>query len=80
MFQIIAVWEKSFRLPDPVTAEKMSALEKNFVSAARHQVKFGPSSVSDFTKWRVKPLFHTFCSFVLRGPLMPLFFDLRWRL
>lgn len=31
----------------------MSTLEKKFVSAARQQVKFGPSSVSDFTKWRV---------------------------
>ncbi|XP_019952727.2 leucine-rich repeat and WD repeat-containing protein 1 isoform X1 [Paralichthys olivaceus] len=50
----IAVWEKSFSLPDPVTAEKLSTLEKNFVDAARHQVKFGPSSVSDFTKWKVE--------------------------
>lgn len=53
-FQIIAVWEKNFRLPDPVTAEKMASLQKNFVNMARQQVKFGPSSVSDFTKWRVK--------------------------
>lgn len=53
-FQVIAVWERNFRLPDPVTAEKMAALEKNFVNMARQQVKFGPSSVSDFTKWRVK--------------------------
>ncbi|XP_017275394.1 leucine-rich repeat and WD repeat-containing protein 1 isoform X2 [Kryptolebias marmoratus] len=56
MTRIIALWEKSFSLPDPVTAEKMSSLEKDFVSAACHQVKFGPSSVSDFTKWRVKIL------------------------
>ncbi|XP_078122432.1 leucine-rich repeat and WD repeat-containing protein 1 isoform X1 [Sander vitreus] len=52
--RIIAVWEKSFCLPDPITAEKMSALEKDFVNTARQQVKFGPSSVSDFTKWRVE--------------------------
>uniref|UniRef100_G3QC39 Leucine-rich repeat and WD repeat-containing protein 1 n=1 Tax=Gasterosteus aculeatus aculeatus TaxID=481459 RepID=G3QC39_GASAC len=54
--RIIAVWEKSFSLPDPVTAEKLSALEKSFVSTARQQVKYGPSSVSDFTKWRVEVL------------------------
>nr|XP_046266288.1 leucine-rich repeat and WD repeat-containing protein 1 isoform X2 [Scatophagus argus] len=54
--RIIAVWQKSFHLPDPITAEKMSALETNFVNAARQQVKFGPSSVSDFTKWRVEIL------------------------
>ncbi|XP_059207631.1 leucine-rich repeat and WD repeat-containing protein 1 isoform X2 [Centropristis striata] len=52
--RIIAVWEKSFRLPDPITVEKMSALEEKFVNAARDQVKFGPSSVSDFTKWKVE--------------------------
>uniref|UniRef100_UPI0037E733FD leucine-rich repeat and WD repeat-containing protein 1 n=1 Tax=Semicossyphus pulcher TaxID=241346 RepID=UPI0037E733FD len=51
--RIIAVWEKSFSLPDPITAEKMSALETKFVSTACQQVKFGPNSVSDFTKWRV---------------------------
>ncbi|XP_062261441.1 leucine-rich repeat and WD repeat-containing protein 1 [Platichthys flesus] len=50
----IAVWEKSFSLPDPVTAEKLTTLEKNFVNAARQQVKYGPSSVSDFTKWKVE--------------------------
>ncbi|XP_034406722.1 leucine-rich repeat and WD repeat-containing protein 1 isoform X2 [Cyclopterus lumpus] len=52
--RIIAVWEKSFSLPDPITAEKLSTLKKNFVNAARQQVKYGPSSVSDFTKWRVE--------------------------
>ncbi|KAM4545796.1 leucine-rich repeat and WD repeat-containing protein 1 isoform 2-T2 [Odontesthes bonariensis] len=52
--RVVAVWEKSFSLPDPITAEKMSALEKSFVSTARQQVKFGPSSVSDFTKWKVE--------------------------
>ncbi|XP_013875107.1 leucine-rich repeat and WD repeat-containing protein 1 isoform X3 [Austrofundulus limnaeus] len=56
MTRITALWEKSFSLPDPITAEKMSSLEKNFVNTARHQVKFGPSSVSDFTKWRVEIL------------------------
>ncbi|GLD46427.1 leucine-rich repeat and WD repeat-containing protein 1 isoform X2 [Lates japonicus] len=52
--RVIAVWEKSFHLPDPITAEKLSSLEKEFVNAARQQVRFGPSSVSDFTKWKVE--------------------------
>ncbi|XP_070839492.1 leucine-rich repeat and WD repeat-containing protein 1 [Chaetodon trifascialis] len=52
--RVIAVWEKSFRLPDPVTAEKLSTLETDFVNTARQLVKFGPSSVSDFTKWKVE--------------------------
>lgn len=49
---MIAVWEKNFGLPDPITAEKMATLETDFVNAAKQQVKFGPSSVSDFTKWK----------------------------
>uniref|UniRef100_A0A3Q3EYV4 Leucine-rich repeats and WD repeat domain containing 1 n=1 Tax=Labrus bergylta TaxID=56723 RepID=A0A3Q3EYV4_9LABR len=52
---IVAVWEKSFSLPDPITAESMSALETKFVNVARQQVKYGPNSVSDFTKWRALP-------------------------
>ncbi|XP_063343201.1 leucine-rich repeat and WD repeat-containing protein 1 [Pelmatolapia mariae] len=51
--RIAALWENSFCLPNPITAEKMDALESKFVSTACHQVKFGPNSVSDFTKWRV---------------------------
>ncbi|XP_023257393.1 leucine-rich repeat and WD repeat-containing protein 1 [Seriola lalandi dorsalis] len=54
--RIIALWEKSFTLPDPMTAEKMSTLETNFVNTARQQIKFGPSSVTDFTKWKVEIL------------------------
>uniref|UniRef100_A0A3Q2R0Y8 Leucine-rich repeat and WD repeat-containing protein 1 n=1 Tax=Fundulus heteroclitus TaxID=8078 RepID=A0A3Q2R0Y8_FUNHE len=54
--RMIAVWEKSFSLPETISAEKMSSLEKNFVSAARQQVKFGPNSVADFTRWRVEIL------------------------
>lgn len=51
--RILAVWERSFSLPEPITAEKMSTLETEFICAACQQVKFGPSSCSDFTKWRV---------------------------
>ncbi|XP_029375327.1 leucine-rich repeat and WD repeat-containing protein 1 [Echeneis naucrates] len=52
--KIIALWGRSFRLPDPITAEKLSKLETDFVNTARQQIKFGPSSVSDFTKWLVE--------------------------
>uniref|UniRef100_A0A3B4FT72 Leucine-rich repeat and WD repeat-containing protein 1 n=1 Tax=Pundamilia nyererei TaxID=303518 RepID=A0A3B4FT72_9CICH len=51
--RIAALWENSFCLPDPITAEKIDALESKFVSTASYQVKFGPNSVSDFTRWRV---------------------------
>ncbi|XP_068600324.1 leucine-rich repeat and WD repeat-containing protein 1 [Brachionichthys hirsutus] len=54
--RVAAVWTQSFSLPRRASAGKMAALEKTFVSSARQQVKFGPSSVSDFTKWRVEIL------------------------
>lgn len=47
----------------------MSSLQAAFVNSACQQVKFGPSSVSDFTKWRVSPgcvgTFWTFLSHLL---------------
>ncbi|XP_077360193.1 leucine-rich repeat and WD repeat-containing protein 1 [Festucalex cinctus] len=54
--RMIALWERSYSLPDSATADKMAALEDDFVNAARKQVKYGPSSVSDFTKWKVEIL------------------------
>ncbi|XP_029030393.1 leucine-rich repeat and WD repeat-containing protein 1 [Betta splendens] len=54
--RVSAVWDKNFSLPNPITKEKLSALETNFVNTARQQVRFGPSSVSDFTKWKVEIL------------------------
>ncbi|KAM3868713.1 leucine-rich repeat and WD repeat-containing protein 1 [Diretmus argenteus] len=54
--RVMALWQKSFCLPDPITQENMAALEKNFVNAARQQVKFGPNSVTDYTRWRVEML------------------------
>ncbi|XP_055004872.1 leucine-rich repeat and WD repeat-containing protein 1 isoform X2 [Boleophthalmus pectinirostris] len=51
--RIISLWERSFSLPQPMSADKLTALEADFVRTAKQQVKFGPSSVSDFTKWRV---------------------------
>uniref|UniRef100_A0A8D3B240 Leucine-rich repeat and WD repeat-containing protein 1 n=1 Tax=Scophthalmus maximus TaxID=52904 RepID=A0A8D3B240_SCOMX len=54
--RIVAVWEKTFKLPDPIKAKELSALETSFVNTARQQVKFGPSSVTDFTKWKVEIL------------------------
>ncbi|XP_072550096.1 leucine-rich repeat and WD repeat-containing protein 1 [Salminus brasiliensis] len=52
--RVIGVWEKDFSLPDPSTAHGLAAVEKKFVSAACSQVKYGPSSLSDYTKWRVE--------------------------
>lgn len=74
LFQIAALWENSFCLPDPITAEKMDALESKFVSTARHQVKFGPNSVSDFTRWRVSLECFSTCFWLLSVTFNNFFF------
>lgn len=52
--QVAVVWEKNFSLPDPATSQSLNDLEKKFVNAACFQVKYGPSSLNDYTKWRVR--------------------------
>ncbi|KAI4884428.1 hypothetical protein NFI96_032096 [Prochilodus magdalenae] len=52
--RVIGVWEKEFSLPDPLTTQSLAAVEKKFVNAACFQVKYGPSSLNDYTKWRVE--------------------------
>uniref|UniRef100_A0A4W5JRB3 Leucine-rich repeat and WD repeat-containing protein 1 n=1 Tax=Hucho hucho TaxID=62062 RepID=A0A4W5JRB3_9TELE len=51
--RVLALWETSFSLPDHRTAEKLAIVERDFVNAVRHKVKYGPSSLTDYTKWRV---------------------------
>uniref|UniRef100_A0A8C7KWT8 Leucine-rich repeat and WD repeat-containing protein 1 n=1 Tax=Oncorhynchus kisutch TaxID=8019 RepID=A0A8C7KWT8_ONCKI len=36
-----------------LSSEKLAIVERDFVSAVRHKVKYGPSSLTDYTKWRV---------------------------
>ncbi|XP_051903225.1 leucine-rich repeat and WD repeat-containing protein 1 isoform X1 [Hippocampus zosterae] len=52
--RIIALWGRSYSLPDSATAEKMADLAEDFINTARKEVKYGPSSVSGFTKWKVE--------------------------
>uniref|UniRef100_A0A673W9K7 Leucine-rich repeat and WD repeat-containing protein 1 n=1 Tax=Salmo trutta TaxID=8032 RepID=A0A673W9K7_SALTR len=51
--RVLALWETSFSLPDHRTAEKLAIVERDFVNAVRHKVKYGPSSLTDYIKWRV---------------------------
>ncbi|XP_077062675.1 leucine-rich repeat and WD repeat-containing protein 1 [Siphateles boraxobius] len=52
--RVIGLWERSFSLPDPVTAQSLAAVEKSFVNAAYSQIKYGPSSLSVYTKFRLE--------------------------
>lgn len=53
LLQVIGVWEKNFSVPDAPSLQNLDELEKKFVKAACFQVKYGPSSLNDYTKWRV---------------------------
>uniref|UniRef100_A0AAY5K0K4 Leucine-rich repeat and WD repeat-containing protein 1 n=1 Tax=Esox lucius TaxID=8010 RepID=A0AAY5K0K4_ESOLU len=61
--RVLAVWETSFSLHYVPTAEKLATLERDFVNTVCHTVKYGPSSLADYTKWRVciKCLFLILC-------------------
>ncbi|KAI7813517.1 leucine-rich repeat and WD repeat-containing protein 1 [Triplophysa rosa] len=52
--RVIGVWERSFSLPDQVTKQSLATVEKSFVRDASTQIKYGPSSLSDYTKWRIE--------------------------
>ncbi|XP_043096474.1 leucine-rich repeat and WD repeat-containing protein 1 [Puntigrus tetrazona] len=52
--RVAGMWERSFSVPDPITAQSLAAVEKRFVNAACTQIKYGPNSLSEYTKWRVE--------------------------
>ncbi|MGH0156949.1 UNVERIFIED_CONTAM: hypothetical protein FKN15_032726 [Acipenser sinensis] len=53
--RVSSLWERSFqeRLPSSPSAAQARVLGKEFVKAAETQVKYGASSLSDYTKWRI---------------------------
>ncbi|XP_063060052.1 leucine-rich repeat and WD repeat-containing protein 1 [Engraulis encrasicolus] len=52
--RVVEIWEGNFKLPSPPTPESLSKVEKSFINDACLRVKYGPSSLSLYTKWRVE--------------------------
>ncbi|KAL2095004.1 hypothetical protein ACEWY4_009723 [Coilia grayii] len=52
--RVVEFWEGSFKLPNSPTAESLAQVEKKFINDACLRVKYGPSSLSLYTKWRVE--------------------------
>lgn len=52
--RVVEIWEGSYTLPNPPTAESLAKVEKSFINDACLRVKYGPSSLSLYTKWRVE--------------------------
>uniref|UniRef100_A0A8C5T5A8 Leucine-rich repeat and WD repeat-containing protein 1 n=1 Tax=Malurus cyaneus samueli TaxID=2593467 RepID=A0A8C5T5A8_9PASS len=53
--KVTAHWEKFFRdqLPEKHTAEQVKSIKKKFLKSVQTNVVYGPSSLSEFTRWRV---------------------------
>ncbi|NXF07347.1 LRWD1 protein, partial [Smithornis capensis] len=62
--KVTAHWEKFFRdqLPEKHTAEQAKSIKKKFLKSVQTNVVYGPSSLSEFTRWRVKMIAEEFLS------------------
>ncbi|NXE49619.1 LRWD1 protein, partial [Casuarius casuarius] len=60
--KVTAHWEKFFRdqLPEKYTAEHVKSIKKKFLKSVETNVVYGPSSLSEFTRWRVKMIAEEF--------------------
>ncbi|NXG58878.1 LRWD1 protein, partial [Hemiprocne comata] len=65
--KVTAHWEKFFRdqLPEEHTAEQVKSIKKKFLKSVQTNVVCGPSSLSEFTRWRVKMIAEEFLSYSL---------------
>ncbi|NXS28336.1 LRWD1 protein, partial [Pomatostomus ruficeps] len=65
--KVTAHWEKFFRdqLPEKHTAEQAKSIKKKFLKSVQTNVVYGPSSLSEFTRWRVKMIAEEFLAYSL---------------
>ncbi|XP_008946950.1 PREDICTED: leucine-rich repeat and WD repeat-containing protein 1 [Merops nubicus] len=65
--KVTAHWEKFFRdqLPEKHTAEQVKSIRKKFLESVQTNVVCGPSSLSEFTRWRVKMIAEEFLAYSL---------------
>ncbi|NXE36768.1 LRWD1 protein, partial [Ptilorrhoa leucosticta] len=65
--KVTAHWEKFFRdqLPEKHTAEQVKSIKKKFLTSVQTNVVYGPSSLSEFTRWRVKMIAEEFLAYSL---------------
>ncbi|XP_067866232.1 leucine-rich repeat and WD repeat-containing protein 1 isoform X2 [Heterodontus francisci] len=68
MSQVTGFWEKKYKaqLSEPPTAAEIKAVGKDFVRSAVAKIKYGPNSLSAFTKWRVEMLATEFVASLLQ--------------
>ncbi|XP_069471068.1 leucine-rich repeat and WD repeat-containing protein 1 isoform X2 [Ambystoma mexicanum] len=56
--RVSAYWEQNYkdRFPEKLTLTNVNSVKKEFAKSAVMDVKYGPNSLRDFTKWRVNIL------------------------
>ncbi|KAM4796497.1 leucine-rich repeat and WD repeat-containing protein 1 [Rhinophrynus dorsalis] len=54
--RVEAYWEKNYKdkLPINPSSDQIKAVGKDFLKSVTDQVKYGPNSLKDFTKWKVE--------------------------
>ncbi|NWT34147.1 LRWD1 protein, partial [Cardinalis cardinalis] len=60
--KVTAHWKKFFsdQLLEKYTAEQVKSIKKKFLKSVQTNVVYGPSSLSEFTRWRVKMIAEEF--------------------
>ncbi|GCB78392.1 hypothetical protein scyTo_0020668, partial [Scyliorhinus torazame] len=68
MSLITVFWEKKYkvRVSEPPTVAEIKAVAKDFVKSAIAEVKYGPNSLSEYTKWRVETIATEFVASLLK--------------
>ncbi|KAM9370557.1 leucine-rich repeat and WD repeat-containing protein 1 [Phaethornis superciliosus] len=65
--KVTAHWKKFFRdqLPEKYTAEQVNSIKEKFLKSVQTNIVHGPSSLSEFTRWRVKMIAEEFLTYSL---------------
>ncbi|NXU78274.1 LRWD1 protein, partial [Oreotrochilus melanogaster] len=65
--KVTAHWKKFFhdQLPEKYTAEQVNSIKEKFLKSVQTNIVHGPSSLSEFTRWRVKMIAEEFLTYSL---------------
>ncbi|XP_075052840.1 leucine-rich repeat and WD repeat-containing protein 1 [Mixophyes fleayi] len=67
--RVESYWEKNYKdtLPDAPSSAMIKSVSKEFLKSVGNQVKYGPNSLKDFTKWKVQIIAENLISSLLCG-------------
>ncbi|XP_063812136.1 leucine-rich repeat and WD repeat-containing protein 1 [Pseudophryne corroboree] len=67
--RVESYWEKNYKdkLPDVPSPAMIKSVSKEFLKSVGNQIKYGPNSLKDFTKWKVQIIAENLISSLLGG-------------